>query len=115
VAKSSDARRCRWCGRPIEERPGPGRPADYCRPSHRQRDYEARRRSAELGLSEAELVVTRHALDELRDQLYILECAIEDVGRDLADDDSQETTRRSLDWLLEAARPLTDTRILGEG
>jgi hypothetical protein len=115
VTKSPDTRRCKWCGRGFEVPAGPGRPAEYCRTSHRQRDYEARRRSAELGLSETELVVTRRALDELRDQVYILECAIEDVVRDLAADDSPEVGRRSVDWLLEAARPLIATRILGEG
>jgi len=114
VAKSPEPRRCRWCGRPCELRPGPGRPAEYCRPSHRQRDYEARRRSIELGLSEAELVVARHAVDELRDQVYVLECAIEDVTRDLADDDSPDAARRALDWLLEAARPLVNAGLLGE-
>jgi hypothetical protein len=45
----------------------------------------------------------------------MLECAIEDVGRDLADDDSPDTVRRSIDWLLEAARPLVATRMLGDG
>jgi hypothetical protein len=115
VEKSPRSRRCRWCGRAIEPAPGPGRPPDYCRPSHRQRDYESRRRSAEVGLSETELVVTRQALDDLRDQVYMLACAMEDVGRDLAEDDSPDVVRRSLDWLLEAARPLTATRLLGEG
>jgi hypothetical protein len=40
---------------------------------------------------------------------------MEDVGRDLAEDDNPDVVRRSLDWLLEAARPLTATRLLGEG
>jgi hypothetical protein len=40
---------------------------------------------------------------------------MEDVQRDLADDDSPEAVRRSLAWLLEAARPLVATRLLGEG
>ena len=47
--------------------------------------------------------------------MYILECAIEDVARDLADDDSPDAVRRSLDWLLEAARPLVATRLLSGG
>ena len=37
----------------------------------------------ELGLSESELVITRHALDELKDKLYSLEAAVEDVERNL--------------------------------
>lgn len=76
-------------------------------------DYAARRRSAELGLSESELVVARAELDDLHDRLYVLECAVEDVERDLteAGDDPAEV-HRALDWLLDAARPLT-TRQLG--
>ena len=109
------APRCRWCGRALDPRPGPGRPARYCRPSHRQRDYEARRRSADLGLSEAELVITRDALRRLQDQVYLLECAIVDVERDLAADDGSEVVRRSLDWLLDAARPLVASPFLSEG
>jgi septal ring factor EnvC (AmiA/AmiB activator) len=92
--------------------PGPGRPALYCRRSCRQRDYEARRRAAELGIGESELLVTRQELDQLRDALYVLESAVEDVERDLAaaDDDPQEV-RRALHWLLDAARPLTALRV----
>jgi len=56
------------------------------------------------------LIVTRRAFDELRDQVYMLECAIHDVGEDLADDASPEGVRRCLDWLLEAARPLIVNR-----
>ena len=63
----------------IVGRGGAGRPRRYCRQSCRQRDYEARRRSAELGLSEGELVVTRAELESVRDRLYVLLCAVEDV------------------------------------
>ncbi|HUF32380.1 MAG TPA: hypothetical protein VMN58_04130 [Acidimicrobiales bacterium] len=74
-------------------------------------DYAARRRSAELGLSESELVVARAELDDLHDRLYVLECAVEDVERDLAmAGDDPDEVRRALDWLLDAARPLIDRR-----
>lgn len=66
----------------------------------------ARQRSADVGLSEAELIVTRTALDELRDKLYVLEAAIEDVDRDLAEDGSEQAVRDALAWLLAAARPV---------
>ncbi len=63
---------------------------------------------AELGVGEHELVVTRAALDRLRDDLYVLACAIEDVDRDLADaSSSPDALREALDWLLDAARPLS--------
>src|SRR4029078_10634368 len=58
---------CVWCGRRFVVRGGAGRPRRYCRQSCRQRDYEARRRSAELGLSEGELVITRAELESVRD------------------------------------------------
>ena len=95
----------------MEQGPRTGRPALYCRPSHRQRDYEARLRGRELGLSESELIVARGAIDQLHDQIYILECAIEDVERDLAEDQGTDALRRALDWLLDAARPLRSARL----
>ena len=52
--------------------------------------------------------MARHALDTLRDELYVLGCAVEDVERDLAAT-AQPTTgdlRDALAWLLDAARPL---------
>ena len=74
-------------------------------------EYERRRRSAELGLSEHELVVTRTELEALRDALYVVEAAVEDVDRDLAaNPEDPEEARRALDWLLEAVRPLLALR-----
>jgi hypothetical protein len=105
-------RRCRWCGRPFAVSPGPGRPREYCRRSCRQRDYEARRQSTELGIGEAQLVVARVELDALHDRLYELEAAIEDVDRDLAaaDPPDAQDYREALDWLLAVARPLAVMR-----
>ena len=83
----------------------------FCRQACRQRAFQARARAAEAGLTEAELVVAKAELDELRDALYVLEAAVEDVDRDLAAgaDDPAEV-RRALDWLLDAARPLLGLR-----
>ena len=50
--------------------------------------------------------MTRHELDVLHDQLYVLEAAIEDVERDRAQADGAEDLAESLEWLLEAARPV---------
>jgi hypothetical protein len=54
------------------------------------------------------LVIARTALDELHDQLYVLACAVADTEADLAATPapSSRELRRTLDWLLEAARPL---------
>jgi hypothetical protein len=103
--------RCRWCGRGFDLRPGPGRPKQFCKASCRQQDYVARRRSTEVGLSESELIVARTQLDELHDRLYVLEAAIEDVERDLAEGDDPQAVREALDWLLDAARPVVEHRL----
>ena len=103
--------RCRRCGRGFT-RAATGRPRLYCRESCRQMDYQQRRRAKELGLGESELVMARAELDELRDALYVLEAAIEDVDRDLAEvEDDPVELRRAVDWLLQAARPLLTKRL----
>ena len=68
-------------------------------------------RARELGLAEHELVVTRAELDELHDLLYVLEAAVEDVERDLRAEPTTKEVREALDWLLEAARPLSERRL----
>jgi hypothetical protein len=103
-----EERRCRWCGRRFPVTPGPGRPREFCRRSCRQRDYEARQRASEVGLSEHELVLTRQAMDDLRDRLYVLECAVEDVERDLAAAPTRAEYADAVAWLLDAARPVID-------
>ena len=99
--------KCGWCGRPLPPPAPTGRPRKYCRAFCRQRDFEARQRTAEVGLTETELVVARQALEELHDQLYVLEADIEDVERDLAGSPSKQDYVDAVAWLLQAARPLT--------
>jgi hypothetical protein len=97
---------CVWCGGAIEISGGAGRPRHYCRRSCRQRDFEARKRARELGLAESDLIVARQAMEGLDDLLFVLGCAIADVEGDLVLDGSPDQLQRSLDWLLESARPL---------
>jgi len=73
----------------------------------------ARQRSRDLALSEDELVVTRAELDALRDDLFVLARAVDDVRRDLAAPGIR-TSRElsdSLTWLLDATSPLHDREI----
>ena len=85
---------------------GPGRPRAFCSQACRQRDYIARLRAQEAGLSEAELVVTREELETLHDQLYVLEAAVEDVERDLEGSPTKQDYVDAVAWLLDACRPL---------
>jgi hypothetical protein len=67
-----------------------------------------------VGLSEHELIVARRELDDLYDRLYVLEAAIEDVDRDLADDPTFGDYRDAVAWLLAAARPVVEQRPFAE-
>jgi len=98
----------------LPEREGPGRKRQFCSGRCRQWDWVSRQRAAELELSDGELIIARSELDELRDDLYVLACAIEDAERDIEAYGSKASARELrevLDWLLEAATPLRDRQI----
>ena len=86
---------------------GPGRPRQFCSPSHRQRAYEARRRADELHVPAGQVIVAERELDRLRDRLYRLESAIEDVDADLAGSRGPKAYQQAFEHLYEAARELT--------
>ncbi len=87
---------------------GPGRPRRYCRRSHRQRAFEARRLGRRMGLSSGEAVVNGDALEHLRDSIYVLEAALDDVEADLRGRPPLEEYRRAFQHLYAAAAPLRD-------
>ena len=73
---------CAWCGDAMPAQRGRGRPRRYCRPSHRQRAYEARREAQRRGLGPDEVLLTRHSWLALRDAL----AALQEVGGRVAKD-----------------------------
>ena len=104
---TADSRRCRWCRHLLVATNGPGRKREFCSQRCRQWDWVARHRASELELSENELVVAREELDELKDLIYVLHCAVIDARRDL--EGSRQTVKsltEVLGWLLEAAEPV---------
>jgi len=111
MTESAEGRRCRWCRRVLAQPPGPGRRREFCGGSCRQQEYLRRQRAAEAGLAEHELVMTREELDDLHDRLYVLEAAVEDVESDLAGEPDPADYQDAVAWLLDAARPLLDSRI----
>lgn len=56
------SRQCEWCGDPLPELNGPGRPSKYCSASHRQLAYQARQQDEAVRrqMSKAEASVTSH-------------------------------------------------------
>ena len=98
---------CLWCGAEFVRSPGPGRPRLYCRRSHRQRHHEAKQLGTRMGLSQEDVRISRDAYRSLRDQMYVLQAALEDAAADLAEGgDCLEV----LDDLRRAARPLVGIR-----
>jgi hypothetical protein len=90
----------------VGEAVGRGRPREFCRRSCRQRDYEARQRATRHGLDESEIIVARAERDELRDMLYVLRCAVDDVRKDLQGAPTKQDYADAVAWLLDAAEPL---------
>ncbi len=104
-------RRCRWCGAPFPVEPGPGRPQDYCRRSHRQRAYEARRQAGARGLAADEAIIGAADWERLRDALYILETGIEDARRDLTSARTKADLENALEDLIRAATEALEARV----
>jgi hypothetical protein len=96
---------------------GAGRPRRYCKQACRQRDYEARRRAAELGLGEHELVITRAELETIRDRLFVLERTVEDAEVDLRQPEARRAAelRRIMEYVLESARDCVRSDESAEG
>lgn len=100
-----------WCGAGFESTTGPGRPIKYCRRSHRQRAYEARLLAAAHQLGEDDVLVSAGLLAELQDAVYVIEAAMEDIDRDLAEGDDPDSHRDALWHLYGAAAGLRAVRI----
>lgn len=106
-------RRCRWCRHVLANQSGPGRRREFCSQRCRQWDWVSRQRAADLQLSENELVMTRDELDQLKDQIYVLHCAVIDAKRDLEHPrHTKETLLDIVNWLLEAAEPVAAASLI---
>ena len=67
----------------------------------------SRQRASELELSENELVVARAELDNLKDLIFVLQCAVNDVRQDLESPrQSKDSLTEMVAWLLDAAEPV---------
>jgi hypothetical protein len=106
---SPDLLRCGWCQRPLDVRPGAGRPRLFCRPSHRQRAYEARRWAEELHIPDGQCIVSVADVNRLHDLLYRLEAAVDDVRADLAVTTNPAAYRQAYAHLMDAVGDLVGT------
>jgi len=109
VTQRAEISHCAWCGRAFALSGSLGRKARYCRRSHRQRAFEARCLAARMGLDSGEALVDAEALCRLRDRLYVLESALDDVEGDLRGRPGPEEYQRAFRHLYAAAAPLRDS------
>ncbi|ARU46133.1 hypothetical protein [Corynebacterium silvaticum] len=70
---------CAWCGKEFAS-PGRGRPKKFCSHSCRQRAYEQRTASIGPAVPENAVVLRPERVSELRDSLFELRCAAEDIA-----------------------------------
>ena len=103
IVTVTETRRCRWCGGSFPVAAGPGRPRVYCRDSHRQRAYEARRLASVHRLGDDDVLLSRRTFQELKDVLYAIEAALQDVDADIAGASSPSEYREALWHLYHAA------------
>jgi hypothetical protein len=83
--EDGEGQKCLWCRFPVTQSDGPGRPRRYCKRSCRQRDFEARQRATAHGVDESDILLARSEVNRLRDEIFVLQCAVEDAERDLVD------------------------------
>ena len=63
-------------------------------------------------MSENELVMTREELDALKDQIYVLHCALTDARHDLAKPrHTKDSIREILEWVMDAAEPVASASL----
>lgn len=70
---------CQWCRQPLAPRSQSGRTRVFCRQSCRQRAYQSRKRSKQLGLKDGELLVSSVLLARMNTRLQALEAALREV------------------------------------
>lgn len=70
---------CQWCGRELAQQEGRGRRRKYCSPSCKQRAYEQRHQLGSSGVPAGAVVLRPDRVEQLRDEVYELKCAAEDV------------------------------------
>ena len=111
MTKPGEIRRCRWCASVIAAPVGPGRPRRFCKRSHRQRHYEARKLAAAQGIAGDEVLLGRDQFDAWRDQLYRLEAALEDAEQDLGDKPGLREYTEAFQVLYQAAQEARGFRL----
>lgn len=101
---------CVWCGKPITLNTGRGRKRKYCSSSCKQRAYEQRQLLAGTEVDVESVILSKQRVAEIRDQLYALRCAAEDVRTAACEGAGPEELRPLCDELVDLAAQLEKLR-----
>ncbi|WP_288831766.1 hypothetical protein [uncultured Corynebacterium sp.] len=101
---------CEWCGAPLPEQKGRGRKRKYCGDSCKQRAYEQRNNVSGTPIPEHAVILHPDRADEMRDRLFELRCAAEDVATAHEEGADPEEIRHLCDELVTIARKLEKLR-----
>ncbi|MDY5784655.1 MULTISPECIES: hypothetical protein [unclassified Corynebacterium] len=107
---SSKTATCAWCGRELPEQPGRGRKRKYCGPSCKQRAYEQRNNVSGSDIPAEAVIIHPVRAAEMRDRLFELRCAAEDVATAHAEGADTQEIRHLCDELIDIARKLEKLR-----
>ncbi|MCP1387029.1 hypothetical protein M5J20_02330 [Corynebacterium sp. TA-R-1] len=101
---------CLWCGQELEAQQGRGRKRKYCGQSCKQRAYEQRHNLSGAGIAEGSVILRPERVAELRDELYELRCAAEDVRTAAMEGADAEEIRHLCDELTALATEIEKLR-----
>lgn len=109
-AQRGETPTCAWCGKEIPVNTGRGRKRKYCGASCKQRAYEQRTMLAGTTVDADALILSRSRVEEIRDRLYALRCAAEDVRTASAEGASPGELGALCDDLVGLAKQLEKLR-----
>ncbi|WP_095659943.1 hypothetical protein [Corynebacterium glaucum] len=101
---------CQWCGKELAEQQGRGRRRKFCGPSCKQRAYEQRHNIAGTSVAEGSVILRPERVAALRDELYELRCAAEDIRTAAEEDADAAEIRHLCDELVEMALQIEKLR-----
>ena len=94
---------CAWCGKPLATGTR-GRRRKYCSQACRQRAYEQRNNLANTNIPADAVMITLEQAEGLKDQLFEVRCAAEDICEAIADGASTDELAPLIDELVTLTR-----------
>lgn len=108
-SSTAPAATCAWCGKELY-RAGRGRPRKYCSQSCKQRAYEQRHNVAGTSIPKEAVIIHPDRAAALRDSLFELRCAAEDIATASAEGAEPDEIRDLCTELVALARTIEKLR-----